>query len=144
MTEQVQTEDYTKLFYQRAASTLRIHGILSIIFGGLGVLGALLFTLLLTFGASSGAEFGEYDDTGIGLLAMSIVILMLWTLPHIYLIIAGTHLIREPASKLAKTLIIINLIVGVFWNLVLLIFAIINLTQLSDYERGYDLHKTKK
>jgi uncharacterized integral membrane protein len=57
------------------------------------------------------------------------------------MIVAGYHLTREPAVKVARTLVIINLVIGVFWNLVLLIFAIINLTQLSDYERGRTTHK---
>jgi hypothetical protein len=135
--------DYDKLLYDRAAGTLRVHGILSIVFGGLGILGAIIFMAIL--GLSSAADSSYSSDTNaLGLFFVGVIIFIFWTLPHIYFIVAGSYLMRQPSPKVAKTLVIINLVIGVFWNLVLLIFAIINLTEIGDYERGYHAHKLKK
>lgn len=131
---------YEKLLFSRAASTLKIHGIVSIVFGSLGVLGALIFTLFLMVASYTDDSFNGYDST-MGIFFVSALIFVFWILPHVYLIVAGTYLMRQPSPKIAKTIVIINLVIGVFWNLVLLIFAIINLTQFTDYERGYHLHK---
>lgn len=140
MVEHSEHIDYEKLLYHRSETTLKLHGILAIIFGGIGALAAALFTLVLIVSTYSDVSYDSVNSP-VGLFIVSTMIFVFWTLPHIYLIIAGPYLVREPAPRLAKTLIIINLVIGVFWNLVILIFAIINLTQLTDYERGFHTHK---
>ncbi|MDB5159957.1 MAG: hypothetical protein JWO99_220 [Candidatus Saccharibacteria bacterium] len=132
--------DYEKLLYARSASTLKVHGILSIVFGGLGTLAAIVFMGILALGNFSDSAYTA-DGSALGVFFVGIIVFIFWTLPHIYLIVSGTYLIREPAPKIVKTLVIINLVIGVFWNLVLLIFAIINLTEVGDYERGYHVHR---
>jgi hypothetical protein len=132
--------DYEKLLFDRSASTMRVHGILSIIFGGLGVLAGLIFTIILAVSSLNDSSY-DSSNSALGLFIVGLLIFVFWVLPHVYLIVAGSYLIRQPTPKLAKVLIIINLVIGVFWNLVLLIFAIINLTELGDYERGYHVHR---
>lgn len=129
-----------KAQYDRAVTTLRVHGIISIVFGGLGVLTTLLFGLMIAIGSALGGAFDGYNEAAVGLFFLGALVFVFWTLPHIYLLVSGVYLIREPSVKVAKTLIIINLIVGVFWNLVILVFSIINLTELADYERGKHAH----
>jgi hypothetical protein len=143
MSEDVAHINYEKLLYERAASTLKVHGIVSIVFGALGTLCAILFTILIAAGTITDPSYDTYNSP-FGLFIVAAMIFVFFTLPHIYLIVAGVYLTREPAPKLAKTLVIINLVVGVFWNIVLLVFSIVNLTQLTDYERTYHVHKTKK
>lgn len=133
---------YEKMLYDRSTGALKVHGILAIIFGGLGTLGALLFTLLIGLGTFADESYDAYNSP-LGLVFMSAMIFVFWTLPHIFLIAAGAYLVREPAPKLARTLVVINLVIGVFYNLIMLVIAIVNLTQLNDYERGYHLHKKK-
>jgi hypothetical protein len=142
MVEHIVHINYEKLLYDRAAGALKVHGIVSIVFGAIGTLVAVLFTLLIAAGTIADPSYDSYNSS-FGLFIISTMIFVFWTLPHLYLIAAGIYLIREPAPKLAKTLIIINLVVGVFWNLVLLIVAIVNLTQITDYERAYHVHKKK-
>lgn len=135
-----QAVNYEKVLYERAAGGLKVHGILAIVFGSLGVLGALIFTLLIALGTFADESYMAYDSS-LGLFLVSIMIFVFWTLPHIYLIAAGSYLVREPAPRLARVFVIINLVLGVFYNLILLVIAIVNLTQASDYERGYHAHK---
>lgn len=124
--------NYPQLLFKRAQSMLRVQGILSIVFGGLGVLGGLFFLLLSGFAIT---EYNSYQISGA--FIMGLLVFIFAVLPHIYLVISGIVMVREPAPTVAKTLTIVNLVVSVFWNLVLLIFAIICLTQIGDYERGY-------
>ncbi|MBC7564830.1 hypothetical protein H7100_01175 [Candidatus Saccharibacteria bacterium] len=134
--------NYVKMLYDRSTGALKLHGILAIVFGGLGTLGAVLFTLLVALGTFSDESYDTYNSP-LGLALVSAMIFVFWTLPHIFMIAAGSYLVREPAPKLAKTLVIINLVIGVFYNLIILVIAIVNLTQISDYERGYHVHKRK-
>lgn len=134
--------DYEKLLYERAAGALKVHGIISIVFGAIGTLVALLFTLLITAETIADPSYDTYYGP-FGLFILSTMVFVFWTLPHLYLIAAGIYLTREPAPKVAKTLIIINLVVGVFWNLVLVVISIVNLTQIADYKRAYHVHKKK-
>jgi len=136
--------DYEKLLYDRSTGTLKVHGIMSIIFGSLGILVALMFTTLMVIGSMAENSYGSYDSSIAGLSIVGMVIFIFWTLPHIYLVVAGYYLMREPTPRLAKTLILVNLVIGIFWNLILLILSIINLTQFSDYERGYPTQKHVK
>ena len=131
---------YEKLLYDRAASALKVHGILAIVFGGLGILFGLLFIVLMAFGNTVDPSYDAYSSS-LGILFMTALVLVFWLLPHAYLIASGVYLSREPSPKLARTLVIINLVVGVFYNLILLVIAIVNLTQITDYERAYHIHK---
>ena len=132
--------------YDRAAGMLKVHGILSIVFGGLGVLMALFFISIMFITSTAYESFNRFDGSSLGIFLVSIIFFVFWTLPHIYLIVSGLYLTRQPSPRIAKTLVIINLIIGVFWNYVLLVFAIINLTQIADYQKGRHVsHKhTKK
>lgn len=136
-----ETTNYEETFFERAASTLKIHGIIAIIFGSLGVFFGVMFMLLMAIGGLAASY--QLDDA-LGVFALGLFAFVLWVLPHAYLIISGIQLTRQPDPKVAKVLVIINLIVGVLWNLVLLVFAIINLTQMGDYERGYKKYALKK
>lgn len=140
MSEQVQHIDYEKLLFGRAAGGLKVHGILSIVFGSLGVLSGLLFTLLVQLGAVA----DEHYTAEIGVFIVSAAIFVFWTLPHLYLIVSGIYLVRQPSPKVSRVLTIINLVVGIFYNLVILVMAIISLVQSGDYERGYHTHKQSK
>ena len=123
--------------FEKSANLVKIHGILSIIFGSIGTITGLFFAGL--FAISMASTYDEADR--IGFLILSILTLIFWLIPHVYLVIAGVVLLREPEPKVAKTLTIINLIVGVFWNYILLIFSIISLVQLGDYDKGYHHRK---
>lgn len=133
---------YEKLLYDRASSALKVHGILAIVFGGLGVLFGLVFIISMAFGNIADPSYDAYSSS-LGILFVSALVVVFWILPHAYLITSGIYLIREPSPKLARTLVIINLVVGVFYNLVMLVVAIVNLTQITDYERAYLVHKKK-
>ena len=131
--------DYDKMLFERAATMLRVQGIISIVFGGLGVLCGLL--IMLAFGVGAMAEYTAHS--AIGSVIFGLMVFIFFVLPHLYLVIAGTTLLRQPQPSVARTLTIINLVVGVFWNLIVLIFAIISLTQSGDYERHYPKKKEK-
>ena len=118
--------------YESAASLIRVHGIIAIIFGSLGSVICLFIMLLFGFAIS---EYNSYQV--INSFISGFLVFIFGLLPHVYLLVSGIHLLKNPRPPVAKTLIIINLIVGVFYNLVILIFAIINLTQIADYESGY-------
>ena len=100
---------------------------------------------LLALGVLAEAEpaYGALNQTGrtLGALLVGLFLFVFWILPHIYLLVAGLYLVRRPSPNVVRTLVIINLIVGVFWNIILTVFAIINLTQLRDYEQGYTSKK---
>lgn len=119
--------------YNSAASLMRAHGIVSIIFGALGTLFSLLLVFLFLFAVTD----PNSSDQVVGGVAMAIVTIIFGILPHCYLLIAGTYLAKNPRPSLAKGLTITNLVIGVFYNLPILILAIISLTQLGDYEHGF-------
>lgn len=125
--------DYNEIMYDKAESLLRVHGILSIIFGALGT---LISSLVLLAGiiaiVTGGSMYQTAEDAAVWVFIFVFVLL-----PHIFMLVAGIVFLRHPVPKVAKGLVITNLVLGIFWNLVILIFAIINLTQISDYERGY-------
>ena len=134
--------NYEKLLYDRAASALKVHGILAIVFGGLGVLFGLVFIISMAFGNMADPSYDAYSSS-LGILSVTALVVVFWILPHAYLITSGIYLIRESSPKLARTLVVINLVVGVFYNLIILVIAIVNLTQITDYERASLVHKTK-
>jgi len=135
--------DINQTLFERAASMYRVHGIIAIIFGGLGVLGGALITFILIVATM----LPEYEvqnvenDLGFGLFMSAVLIFIFWTLPHLYLVVSGVYLVKNPSPLLAKGLIIANLVVGLFYNVIILVFAIISLTQSGDYERGYSVHQ---
>jgi hypothetical protein len=129
------TENYDKQRHDAAAGTIKAHGIVSIIFGSLGTLISLFYILaIVVFGAMASYESSEI----IGATIYAVLVFIFATLPHIFFIVSGTLLVRNPRPKLAKGLIISNLVLSAFWNLVILVLAIINLTQIGDYERGHN------
>ena len=119
--------------YLQAVSIIKIQSILTIIFGGIGVLFGLL--VLGLFGFAMSAAYSDAD--ALGFFILFICTLLFWLLPHIYFIISGVTLYRLPHPRIVKILTIVNLVIGVFWNIVLLVFAIITLVQSADYESGY-------
>ena len=119
----------------QAASMLKVQGIISAIFGGIGVLGGLI--MMVIFALALGNAYTDNDIVGYAVLFGGSILFVL--IPHIYLIIAGVILMRQPEPKLARLLTIINLIVGAMSNYVVLAFAIISLTQTKEYEEGYKL-----
>ncbi|MEO6109945.1 MAG: hypothetical protein ABIP50_02965 [Candidatus Saccharimonadales bacterium] len=128
------TEDYDKMLHERAAGMVRANGIVSIVFGSLGVLVGLLYMLVFAFGGTSDS-YESYDVvTG---LIFALLVFIFAVLPHIFLIISGATLVRLPSGKVARGLTIANLVIGALWNLVILIMSIISLTQMNDYERGH-------
>ena len=139
MTEQT---DYEAYKFERASTMLRVHGILAVIFGGLGILGAILFSVITFFAALTDETIVAEDAVLVASIAAAFIFVFV-LLPHIYLLISGMYLMKRPEPKTAKVLVIINLIVSVFWNLVIFIFAIIDLTQSNDYEAGYKKHAHK-
>lgn len=123
--------------YQQAASMVKIQGILTIVFGGIGA----LFGLVLMAAFAIGLGTAYTDSDAFGLFLLFVLTVLFWVIPHVYLIIAGVTLLRLPSPRVAKILTIVNLVVGAFWNLVLLVFAIISLVQSTDYESGYTPQK---
>lgn len=119
--------------YEQAASMVRIQGLMSIIFGAIGTLIGLI--LMVIFAAA--LANARYDSEAIEFAIYFIGSLLFVLLPHIYLIISGTILIRRPEPKLSRILTITNLVVGALSNYVVLAFAIISLTQAKDYEEGF-------
>ena len=111
---------------------LRVHGIISIVFGGIGVTICLFIMLLFMFAIT---EYNDYQV--VSSFIMAFLVFIFGVLPNAYLVFSGIHLLKEPRPSVAKTLTIANLIVGIFTSLVVLIFAIISLTQLHDYEKGW-------
>ena len=101
--------------------------------GAIGAFTGLAF--LLIFVVALGVA--TTDANAVTYLFFFIATLLFWLVPHIYLVIAGVLLVRQPEPRIAKTLTIANLVVGVFWNYVILVLAIISLTQSRDYEEGY-------
>lgn len=120
--------------FDKADSLLKVHGILAIVFGALGVLFGSLFALLLAIG-SGVVGVNTYD--GLNSATLSVLTFVFFVLPHIYLIVAGIYLLRRPDPRVALTLVIINLVISFFANIVLLVFSIINLVQFADYKDGY-------
>ena len=133
MTEQA---NYIQYKFERASSMMRVHGILAVVFGSLGILGAILFSIITFFSALTDQTIMPEDAVLVASIAAAFIFVFI-LLPHVYLLISGMYLMKRPDPKTAKVLIIINLIVSALWNLVIFIFAIIDLTQINDYRAGY-------
>lgn len=126
--------EHIKAQHETSKKFLKVQGILSIVFGGLGT----LFGIPLIFFWAIGSSYDLGDDVGpIVFIVLSVLGLIFWMLPHIFLIVSGATLVRNPAPGVAKGLTIANLVVGAFWNYILLAFAIVSLVQSGHYTRGY-------
>jgi hypothetical protein len=130
--------NYDKLLFERASTMLRVQGIISIVFGSLGAIFG--FVLMFMFGLGMLA-YENITNYAVENFIWAVVTFVFVVIPHVYLIIAGTILVRQPTPGIARTLTIINLVVGAFTNIVVLVFAIICLTQSGDYERHYPKNK---
>jgi len=119
--------------HRQAMSMMKIQGIIVTVFGGLGALLGLI--MMVIFALALGQSYTENDV--VGALIMFTVSILFVLIPHIYLIVSGIILIRQPEPKLARLLTIINLVVGAISNYVVLAFAIISLVQAKEYEEGY-------
>lgn len=131
--------DYDKVLFERAATMLRVQGIIAIIFGSLGSLMGLVLMVLFALGV----QLDTTPTSPIEGVVFAIITLVFMVLPHIYLIVAGTVLVRGSQPAVARTLTIINLIVGSLSNMIVLVFAIISLTQSGDYERHFKRVESK-
>jgi hypothetical protein len=125
---------FDKVLFERAATMLRVQGIISIVFGGLGVVFGLVMMFMFGLGMLAYENITNYAVEN---FIWAVVMFVFVVIPHIYLIVAGTILLRQPTPGVARALTIINLVVGVFSNMIVLIFAIISLTQSGDYERHF-------
>ena len=124
--------------YQKAASLLKVQAILAIVFGSIGI----VFGILLTFLFFIASGLGEVTESeSIEFFVYGALMPFLYIIPHIYLVISGSFLLRSPSPKLAKVLTVVNIVFGALWNLILLVFAVLYIAQSSDYERGYKAKK---
>jgi hypothetical protein len=130
--------NYDKLLFERASTMLRVQGIISIVFGSLGVIFGLVMMFMFGLGILAYENITNYAVEN---FIWAVVTLVFVVIPHVYLIVAGTILLRQPTPGIARTLTIINLVVGAFTNIVVLVFAIISLTQSGDYERHFPKNK---
>lgn len=131
-------EDYEKVLHDRAASLIKANGIVAIVFGSLGVLLGIIYALAFAYGGYSADDYSYSDSSSaVGGLVVAFFIFLFAIIPHVFLIISGATLVRQPEPKVARGLTIANLVIGALWNLVILIMSIISLTQMNDYERHH-------
>ena len=124
--------------HTQAASMLKVQGIITLVFGGLGTLLGLI--LMGIFGLALTQAYSDNDIVEFGVYFVMSVLFIL--IPHVYFIVSGIVLIRQPEPKLAKLITIINLVVGAVANYIVLAFAIISLIQAKEYEQGYKPQKS--
>ena len=119
--------------YEQAASLIKTQGVLSIVFGGIGVfIGLTVLVFLWIMLSTSYATEDVIAALFLSLLSFAFVLL-----PHVFLIVAGVTLLRQPEPRVVRILTIITLVIGVLENLVLLIMSILVLLKLDDYEALY-------
>jgi len=121
----------------QAASMLKVQGIITLVFGGLGALLGLI--LMIIFGVALNQAYSDNDIVEFSIYFIMSVLFVF--IPHVYFIVSGIILIRQPEPKLARLITIINLIVGAVANYIVLAFAIISLVQSKEYEEDYKKHK---
>lgn len=134
-------ESHEETKYLSAQSFLKVQGVLSLIFGSIGVV--VGSPLVLLYSLSLPEWSTEYSYTGGDWIAVSFIIalgIIFWIIPHVFMIIAGSHLVRHPKPGLAKGLTVANLVIGALYNYILMAFAIVSLVQSSNYEAGYRKH----
>ena len=119
--------------YEQAASLIKTQGVLSIVFGGIGVFIGLAVLVFLWIVLST--SYATEDV--IAALFLSLLGFVFLLLPHVFLIVAGVTLLRQPEPRVVRILTIITLVIGVLENLVLLVMSILVLLKLDDYEVLY-------
>lgn len=119
--------------YEQAASLIKTQGVLSIVFGGIGVFIGLVVLVFLWIVLST--SYATEDV--IAALFLSLLGFVFLLLPHVFLIVAGVTLLRQPEPRVVRILTIITLVIGVLENLVLLVMSILVLLKLDDYEVLY-------
>jgi len=129
--------DKRTIAHTQALSMLKVQGIISIVFGALGVLLGLVLMVVFIVALSQAYTTNDVIEFFVAF----VTVLLFVFIPHIYLIISGAILVRQPEPRSARNLTIVNLIVGALSNYVILAFAIISLTQAKDYEEGYKVQK---
>jgi len=127
--------DSQKHLYKRSANLMKAHGVLSILFGISGVFLGILFIYVMTIG--SFAYIAQSHDNASVEVILGLLACIFFVLPHLYLIVSGVYLVRESSPPVTKVFIILNLIVGIFMNIVVAAFAVANIIQSHDYERGH-------
>ena len=119
--------------YEQAASLIKTQGVLSIVFGGIGVfIGLTVLVFLWIMLSTSYATEDVVAALFLSLLSFAFVLL-----PHVFLIVAGVTLLRQPEPRVVRILTIITLVIGVLENLVLLVMSILVLLKLDVYEALY-------
>lgn len=121
--------------YQTAATMIKVTGILSIIFGSIGILFGIGYSLLIA--ASPSYAYNEVEIVPIALIVGFLI--MFWVIPHIYMIISGIYFLNKPSAAKVRGLAITSIVIGAIFNVILLAFAIINLIQAKDYENEFDV-----
>lgn len=129
--------DYDKVLFERANNGLKVQGIIGIVFGGLGTLLGLVLILLFLMGV----QLDTTPTSAFEGFMLAVVTLVFLVIPHVYLIISGSLLVKQPQPSLARGLTVANVVIGALSNLIILVVAIISLTQSSDYERHFPKHK---
>ena len=119
--------------YEQAASLIKTQGVLSIVFGGIGVFIGLVVLVFLWIVLST--SYATEDV--IAALFLSLLGFVFLLLPHVFLIVAGVTLLRQPEPRVVRILTIITLVIGVLENLVLLVMSILVLLKLDVYEALY-------
>ena len=122
-----------KIAHTQAVSMLKVQGIVTLVFGALGAFLGLILVILFGFALSQAYSDNDIIEYGV-YFVMSVLFILI---PHVYFIISGVVLIRQPEPKLARLMTIINLVVGAVANYIVLAFAIISLVQHKEYEEGY-------
>lgn len=114
--------------YKSSLTNIKVTAILSIIFGAIGTLFGIIGIIYMMTSPSR-----DYDTPEVaGLMTL------LWIFPHIFLIVSGIRLLVKPRPSEVKGLTITTIVIGAIWNVILLAFAIITLTQLGAYQNEYD------
>ncbi len=129
--------DYKEMLFDRAAKMIKVNGIISIVAGGLASLIVIIYSILIAVvSLTADSTVATSPDAG-GNALLGLILFVLVFAPCVYMVIAGIILVRLPKPTVARGLLIANLVLGVFVNTIGLIFAIISLTQIHDYEVGY-------
>jgi len=117
--------------YQTAAKFIKATGILSIIFGALGALFGIGYVLIYPHLPP------DPEMTEVPVVFLAIATTILWIIPHAFLTVSGVQLIKHPTPSKVRAFAIVTIVIGAIWNVILLAFAIVNLTQLRDYTAEY-------
>jgi hypothetical protein len=123
----------TEVQYEQSASIVKIHGILSIVFGSIGVAIGLIFLAIIGFTFIAAVTTADV----VGIFIIMLLVLLFWILPQAFLIVSGVTLLREPDPRVVRILTITTLVISALENVILLATSIATLLKLDDYEQGY-------